>query len=309
MEKKITYKKPKWLRRFSSALLDLIIFLVLTLLLSLASDPLASIMLHGKDAKQTYYDFAVSTHLYTYDENNNIVKISDITTFDANLGYFYSNCINKQEEYNLKKKDKADMFHLDESTNKYVENAYDYNDFDIKSKYIVFYNEVRDYCVNNYLDDYLNQFDDYLKAKKTYTMTNYLSILLSTTVSLLLVYLLIPFINKNYKTVGKMAFRLKVISISNIDPKPTKLQILFRQLITIFFEYILSISTIALIGFPIPVVFIISIVLLLVTKYNQSLHDLICQTIVIDDYPDLGPIDQRYKYEINFTNVKESDLK
>ena len=305
MEKKVVFKKPKWLRRFASALLDFIAFVILSLLISLAVEPLSFAMLNGNEAKKTYYDYAVSTHLYEYDDQGNITKLYNLNTYDDNLYYFYDNCLHKNDEYDNIKKEKPEMFHYDETKNRYVENAFDMGDINEKSKYIVFYNEQREYLINNYLDDYLNQFDEYRKAKKIFSLANYLTTLLSALFGLSIVFILIPLTNKNYKTIGKMAFKLKVISISNIETRPTKIQILFRQLITVFFEYILSISTIGIFGIPIPIVFIASIILVLLTKYNQSFHDLCSQTIIIDDYPDLGPIDQKDKYEITYKNVKE----
>lgn len=302
----MTFKKPKWIRRIGAALLDFICAILLMLILSFATTPIVNKIFNGDELKNEYYSYAIATKLYEYDENNNIQVIYDVKTFDENLTYFYKNCTdNKIDEY-INKKKESSLFHYDETTNSYVENEYDYNDSSIRVQYTNFYVEIRDYCIKNYLDAYLNKNENYKVVARKVSMLNYTSTLSAFVLSLIIIYLLIPLINKDNKTIGKMFFKLILISKVNIEIKPSKLQILFRQLVLILFEFIFSISFIGLIGFPIPIGLIASILLAIFTKYHQSLHDICSSTILIDDDYINKPIDEGDKYEITYYNLKEA---
>ena len=87
------------------------------------------------------------------------------------------------------------------------------------------------------------------------------------------------------------------------NPRPTKLQLLFRQLFTIFFEYVLTIATFGIFGLPIPIILLISMSMVFLTKHNQSFHDLCTSTMLVDDYPSNEAVGASNSYTITF--VKE----
>lgn len=312
MEKKVVLRKPKWLRRFSSAFLDLLIAFIVALLLSFATKPLGMAIFDGKNARETFNEAYVSTHLYEYNDNmkgtsSDVIIVTDITSFDENITYFYENCTDgKLFEYVTKKSNRPDLFKYDNENDVYIEVEYDpNNDIEKRTDFTIFYNEVIEEALDKYLDSYLSKSDDFIKAITRLNLIDYFSLLISATISLLLVYLLVPFIDKEYRTIGKIAFKLKVVSKINPNLTPTKLQILFRQIVLIFFEYVLTISTIGIFGIPLPFVLMVSIVMVLVTKYNQSFHDVCCSTFLIDDYQNNNAMNANEKYEITFINVEE----
>ena len=304
MTKNVVYKKPKWLRRISSALIDLIATLILALLLSFATTPLSNYLFDATNAQNTINTYLVETQLY-HESNGEAIINTNVKDYDQRLTYFYETYTDNPKEYE-DKKELSKLFVLDETTNKYVEVSYDYNsDTETRNKYLVFYREVTDHCINNYLEDFLNTKADYKNALAAISQATYFSILIAAVIAFIVFYLIVPLIDKQGRTLGKIAFKLRIISLASINAKPSKLQILFRQLITILFEYILTISTIGMFGIPLPIALIVTIILVIFTKYNQSLHDLCASTFLVDDYPNNQPINEGEKYVITYVNVEE----
>ena len=307
MKTKFVFKKPKWLRRIASALLDLFSAIILSLVFYFAVDPFTMAVLDGQEVIEQYYSYALETKLYTYDESGNFVEITNLETYDENLTYFYENFTEgKISEYNEKKSERLDLFELGTDNVTYVEKDYDKTNQDIKYQYSVFYGEVRDHCIATYLDAALEKNEGYKKAQVDFSRIIYTMILLSFGLGSLVVYLIIPLINKDNKTIGKIALRLKVVSKVGNGPKPSKSQIVFRQLFTIFFEYVLSISTLGFFGIPLPLTLLFSMSLLFLTKLNQSFHDLCCSTFLVDDYPGSEPINEGDKYEVIYISNEEA---
>lgn len=306
MEKTIILKKPKWLRRIASSFLDLLIAFVVGIILSFATTPLSNLLFNGNEAKKIRNDIVCATHIYVLSNNGDLVANDNITTLDDDLTYFYENYKpDLLKEYNDKKKNYNGLFVYNEDTDSYVEPAsIDYNDPTNRLLYEEFYYQVRDDIINNYIDDILNDNEEFKKANNKLFLIDYTSLLISSSITLIIFYIFVPMINKEYKTIGKIAFKLKVVSKVSLDTKPTRLQALFRQLVLVLFEYTLTISTIGLFGIPIPIVLIISIVMELITKYHQTFHDFVCQTIVVDD-SSYEKINASERYEITFINVKE----
>lgn len=305
MKTKVEFRKPKWLRRIASALLDFICACILALFFSYLANPISNAMFNGKDVLQTYYEYALSTNLYEYDTDGSLKLIDDITIYDQKLTYFYDHCTeNNIQEYENFKKEEPALFTLDTNTNKYVEIPHDLSDNELNYKYGVFYDTVRDHCIVTYLDKYLYSLEGYKDTLMLMNKILYMTILLSLTFASLIVYLLIPLLNKDGKTLGKMAFKLRIVSSIGNSSRPSKGQIVFRQLFTIFFEYVLSIATLGFIGIPLPITLLVSMSMLFLTKYNQSFHDLCCSTFLVDDYPSSMPMNEGDKYVVIY-NVME----
>ena len=74
MKTKFVFKKPKWLRRIASALLDLFSAIILSLVFYFAVDPFTMAVLDGQEVIEQYYSYALETKLYTYDEILGIIE-------------------------------------------------------------------------------------------------------------------------------------------------------------------------------------------------------------------------------------------
>ena len=308
MNKTLVFKKPKWLRRFASAFIDLFAAFILALIFSFASTPITNAIFNGEEVLKEYYSYAVSTQLYEFNDEGTVSLIDDVVTFDEKITYFYNNCTdNKIGEYFTKKQERTDLFVFDEVSKTYIELDYKDNQ-ELIGKYLLFYTEVRDHCVNTYLNAYLDTVKGYKDCLIVINRILYTNILMCAVFGLLVIYLIVPLINKEGKTLGKIAFKLKVISSVGNSPTPTKGQMIYRQLVTILFEYVLSVATFGIFGIPLPLTLLFSMCMVFLNKYNQSFHDFCCSTLLVDDYPINKGIDEGYKYEITYKNYKE-DLK
>lgn len=307
MEKTFVFKKPKWLRRIGSAVIDLLAAVIIALLFSYASTPITNAIFDSENVMKEYYSYAVESKLYVFNEDGSIALINDITTYDDNLTYFYENCTdNKINEYLTKKSEHQDLFKYNEQTKSYEE--FDYlNNQELIGKYMVFYAEVRDHCVNTYLNPYLSTQEGYKDALTTLNRILYTNILMCSFVGLLVIYLIIPLIHKDGKTIGKMMFKLKIISKVGNSPKPSKSQLLYRQLITVLFEYVLSVATFGIFGIPLPLTLLFSMSMVFIGKYNQSFHDFATSTLLVDDSVDGKPINAGEKFEIKYNDLRKGE--
>ena len=114
------------------------------------------------------------------------------------------------------------------------------------------------------------------------TMTG---LLISTLFSSLILFCLIPLLNKDGRTLGKFALGMKVV---NQDGEtPLKLQIIIRESFFVFVELGVGLFT----YFLIP---LLSLGLIMFTNKELSLHDLVSRTDVV-------PVNKRYEI------VKEED--
>ena len=64
MTKNVVYKKPKWLRRVSSALIDLIATFVLALLLLFATTPISKSLFDANNAQEAIDNYLLESKLY-----------------------------------------------------------------------------------------------------------------------------------------------------------------------------------------------------------------------------------------------------
>lgn len=298
MTKNVVYKKPKWLRRVSSALIDLIATFVLALLLLFATTPISKSLFDANNAQEAIDNYLLESKLYYIDGSGEIKLDNSVSSFDDRLTYFYNTYTDKLEEYNLKKISNIELF--DSEGNEILDSKISEN----KVKYLAFYIPISEECVDLY-SAYLNNIDDYKNALNATSQALYFSILMAALIGFVVFYLIIPLIDKQGRTLGKMVFKLRLISKASIEARPSKTQILFRQLITILFEYVLTITTIGMFGFPLPIALIATILLVIFTKYNQSLHDILASTFLVDDYPSNQPINEGEKYILTYINVEE----
>lgn len=298
---KMYFRKPKWLRRIASAFLDIFSAVILALLISFISTPIVNKVFNGPQAYEELYSYSISTRIYTYNEDGTLSVISDVKTMDENITYFYENCTEgKIDEYNNLKKEKSDLFVLDTETGNYVEKEYDYNNQEVRAQYTVFYQGVLEICKTQYLDAYLMKQEGYKEALTKVNQMLYTNILVCSFLGLALIYLVVPLLNKDFKTFGKMAFKLRIISKVGPSSKPSKLQLIFRQLFTIFFEYVLTVATLGIFGIPIPFILLISMSMVFLTKHNQSFHDLCTSTMLVDDYPSNEAVGANNSYMITY---------
>ena len=58
-------------------------------------------------------------------------------------------------------------------------------------------------------------------------------------------------------------------------------------------------------GIPLPLSLIATVLLVIFTKYNQSLHDILSSTFLVDDYIEDRPLNEGEKYILTYINVED----
>lgn len=110
-----------------------------------------------------------------------------------------------------------------------------------------------------------------------------LTTLFSRLFMVFIVFILLPLLLRDGKTLGKLLFK---ISLSGIDDKPfKKWQILPRSLFYVLIPVEMFFVTNSYINIGVIIILLIaSICAMALTKRKTALHDLIAQTVVVDDY-------------------------
>ena len=284
-KKVITFKKPFLLRRIGASIIDLILVLIVGIFISFIIGKIYESNAKYMGYKDTYNYYAVDSGLYNLKYGNKDVEQLNNCN-ESNVGYFYNFAYpSAKEDYDLMKKN-SNLFDYDEKEGKYSikENV-------TESEINAFYKKAYLEAINTYFDKYINEIADAKEAKYYINAYNYINVYISTAISMLLAFLLFPLIFKDGKTLGKLLFRLKIISLKG-DFKVTKLQVLFRQLLIILLEYACSIFFISLIYIPLSL--IVSFIMMIASKKQMTLHDILCSTLVVDEL-DTGDIKENQK--------------
>ena len=175
------------------------------------------------------------------------------------------------------------------STTNIKEVRKEYYDLGVENNIFIWNEELNTYRENDKISQeekdlfYNNERVALLEEKMARTTMG--GLIFSSLFSAAILFCVVPLVNKDGKTLGKFALGMKVV---NQDGEaPSKLQIIIRESFIIFVELVLGFYT----YFLIPLV---SLGLILFTKNELSLHDLVAKTDVVPT---------KIKYEV----VKEED--
>jgi len=222
---------------------------------------------------KVYNQYAVSSGLYQYDEDNkNIVQyqIKD----EQVLIDFYFEKIDNQEAY-IERKKASGLFDYDETTKQFIKKS------DVSDEQLyTFYTRMQNIAINSYLSEYMNGFEEAKIASRKLAGYNLLELAITSFLGLLVVYLVIPLVSRNGISLGKLLFRLRIVSTKG-NGQVKKVQLLFRGLVIILFEIIASIYTISM--FYVPLFLVISLIIMFLNKKQLTFHDLVCSTMVVDN--------------------------
>ncbi|MDD3383770.1 MAG: RDD family protein [Bacilli bacterium] len=129
----------------------------------------------------------------------------------------------------------------------------------------------------------------------------YLINAISGLVAGLLVYFFVPMYFKNGKTLGKKLLKIKVVNKNG--SKLTNLKIFTRFIIGIWgVEYVFSL-------FAVFIPFAISLLFSLVNQYHQAIHDLLVNTVVVEDEEILVEFAKKEENKITDEENKPVDVR
>lgn len=277
-EKTYIYQKPKILRRLCAALIDFILVVVIGVFISFIFSAILKNSSVYMENLTIYQNYAVRSGLYRYtdDKKNEIVEVSAVEE-DFIRDFYYEFVTDGKSIYDAKKVE-SNLFDYDETTD-----TFSWKETVNENEKTDFYIQMRDLAIRDYFDLYM--YSDEVSAAAAYKLAafNYLEFFVCAGIGLSIIYILVPLLLKDGKSLGKILFKLKIIS-SKGSIQISKLQLFFRGLVIIFFEFVISFYAISIIYLPITL--IVSLAMMLFNKRQLSFHDLSCSSIVVNDAPE-----------------------
>ena len=247
---KITYNSPKTRDRVFSFLIDILIFFITSLIIFLGAFLITERLDIYRNNINKINEIRIDSGLYISVNNelltyNEYLKTLDLSLSEENtllndkLNEFYLN-IDKLDVYNeLKLNETYNDLHLFILNDNEVEINVSagilpsiYNDFYIKT-------------LNNNAIGYLLESDEYLESSRFILLSILSNILISTFISYLIYYFIIPISSNNKSTIGMKLFKIGYINFNGLSIKNTK-----YILISIFNYFIMFI--LSFIGLFIP---------------------------------------------------------
>ncbi len=198
----------------------------------------------------------------------------DNATYEKHLTHFYTK-LNALQSYNNKKSSKTDLFVKNKDNNYVVKDGVQTNE--------TLKNSLHDFYVNTYNESLNDEeiFKNYkdgliIKLSNRITFINQMCVYISLIIAVTILYLVLPLILKNGQTLGKKMMGLKVVNKKD-GSRVNFVTVIIRFFAFAVLEFFLSIT---LNIFYLPI--IISLVIMIVNKQGQSLHDLLARTVVVD---------------------------
>lgn len=277
--------------KFSSRILafgaDLIIMVVLTLAMMIGSQAILKNVPFYKNAGQQMKEIQILSGLYVKQTNGDVDMLTTYyspsteeqfkesgTKVDAALTTFYQNPvffsdIEESSAHYIQLKLNSKLFVWDDDSHTHVSPVSE--DLASLKKMYSFYETT----IKEDATLYITKYPGYVEATKVLNLSFiFLMLLVPMVISITIVEFIIPLIAGNgRRTVGKMLFKLSVVDDRGISPSFWRF--FARYIFMMFLEIILS-----AVSFMIPI--IISFSMFAFSKANQSLHDYVCATYVVD---------------------------
>lgn len=259
MKRVLAFHKSRLFSRFGALALDLIIaFVLMVFIIAAIIIPIFDSIPAVSNVEKEYENMMVAFGIYESNDGD----ISYITSeYDDKLVYFYSTYDDISNYNNLKAE--SEYFSFDEESGQYIEIGTD-------EEMVSFYK----LALQKANEIVWAREDIRVVAAKVETI-NKVIVYCGLIISLSITFLIPPLIFKDRSTIGMKPFHLQVVSKTTGD-FASRLQILFKFLIFLTFEWIL---TYFYIGY---LIMFISLIMVVITKEKISLTDFLCSTIVVD---------------------------
>ena len=300
MRQTIQFQRVSLFRRICSIIFDGIIAVCLfVLLFACLGQPIVSSTTSYEETYTKYNEELTKTNLYIYYEENEAVSVisndhnNRLINFCVYLEETGNKVVYKDDENSFSKErfyqlkyDQSDinpelegdpLFIYDRDNDSYMDNIYvidkDGNittevDNDKSVKVRTFYQEI----VNDLAEEVLSldKIKEYTQKLTALTMLMFFIAIIPT---VLIIYLLIPMINRDGTTIGKKMLQMRVINSKN-GQNVTKLQTFIRFTFFTLINVALGILTYGL-------SIIVSIFMMFIYKTRQTIHDVIASTMVV----------------------------
>lgn len=270
--------KPSMSRRITSILIDILLFAMLYCLIAYGIySPILTHNAKYQEAQETIKEISIESGLYYLDNSNNVKPI----TFETGAEYevFFREFFGNNESNQT----------IDEVFAK-LPDYFSCNEEGVCSP-IKSDEKMKEFYEENFFqmaNQLLYNIDEYEKASNYITRVTNDQLYICVSVSLFVIYFIIPMCSKFGKTVGMRIMRLGLVN-SKTGYTPRRLQIAFRNLMLILFEVVFSIF---FMGLPA----IISLGFIVFTKNNTALHDYFAVTMIAN-HSDYDIFDNEDQYQ------------
>lgn len=283
MKQTIRFQRVSLFRRICSIIFDGIIAICLfVLLLACVSQPIISSATEYDQTYEKYNQELIDTNLFIYYEENQAVSLIS-TNYDKNILKF----IEYVENNDLVFKIEEDITFNYES---YYKMKYDVSNInpEYKEEPTFIYDEENDWFIDNSESENVKVFYQtlvtdlgneileqdtilgYTQKLTAYTMLMFFIAIIPT---ILILYLVVPLVNRDGSTIGKIMLQMRIID-GKTGKKANKFQLFIRFIFFALIDIVLGIFTYGLTIF-------ISIIMIFIYKTRQSVHDVIAGTIVV----------------------------
>lgn len=283
----VSFNRAKYSSRILAFAADLIVMVVLTLSMMLASQAILKNAPYYQNAGKQMKEIQVLSGLYVQQSNGNVDRLTSYyspstqdefknygDSIDASLSTFYKDerffsDTTKSSAHYIELKLNSKLFiYSDDSHTTVVPKSEDLTSL---KKMYTFY----DTTIKEDATLYITKYPGYVEATKVLNLSFiFLMLLVPMVISITICEFIIPLIIGNgRRTLGKLLFKLSVVDARGLSPKFW--QFFARYMFFMFIEIILS-----AVSFFIPL--IVSFSMFAFSKANQSLHDYVCGTYVVD---------------------------
>lgn len=266
-------------KRTIAGIIDLFIMLFIAIsLFNLAVVPLFNLSSNVKQVQSDLNQLMLDSHLYNWNEDSKAFELVDESKYIESAQYYVENyCINTTTE---------GACSAIKGKNTLAEVVYEYKNSSDKYVFRDFYNDNFEYIgeadkqkeiekqVYYLVGNYFRASDAYTKLNNKYSLYFNAEAYISLFIASALTYLLVPMLTKNGKTFGKMMFQLSLANAKGYKIK--KSQIVVRFLSFFVVNILLGIMTMFILPF-------ISFTIMVFSKKNNTIHDYLSATMVIDD--------------------------
>ncbi len=283
----VTFTKAKFSSRVFSFMVDLFLMIVTALGLVIGFRYLFGGMPFYQNASNKIKEIEMASHLYYKDEKGDTTILCD---------HYKPENEEQCEQYNPQ---------LNQALSDFYRDSFFFNQSDSESGYTLYIKQRMDTGLFIYTDDshtdvapkddvkaselyqtytslmkhqavsYIAQNVDYINSARTLNLTFiFLILVLPISISVIIYEFIIPLIFKRgRKTIGKYLFKLGVVDQKGLSPS-------FARFFARFILFYLVEIMLSIVAFLIP--FIVSVSMFFFTKNNQTFHDYIAGTYVVN---------------------------
>lgn len=288
MKHEVVMIRAPFAKRICAIIIDFFIMVCIAFLLSaIAVSPIIDSCKGVKKDRNEYTQTVLDTGLFQGESFETLELIKE--DFEEKISDFYIRYDTLENYETLKGETYKEYFTYDETLNKYVP-------IDEENIKVVYTHIISNDCIS-ILAENNQDFKDLSLRLNTYNLIN---IVVSLLFGITITFIVFPLVFSNGQTLSKKLLQLNVVSLDG-DYHISKIKTLVRYLVLSIVEISLGIITFGIIP-------LISFLTMIFTKKKQALHDLVCNTVVVDSSMFVDQNNNSNKIYLNSYSSEEESI-